>query len=171
MKIADLERSDFPVIRAWIDPSLFRIFRAPIGDDQLERLLTRSKDGKLTDIGLKAVDEGGEAVGFVHVILDWTNELGHVGQILVGEEGRRRLGVGSAMMQRVLQACFEEQGLHRTQLFVDEGNEPAIAFYKKHGFKVDGFMREAHKIEGRFVGWYCMSMLQNEWRARLRKSR
>jgi len=166
MQIADLERRDFDFIRPWIDPHLFRIFRKPVGDNQLEKLLTRSKDGKLSDIGLKAVDDSGEAVGFVHVVLDWANELGHIGQILVGEEGRRRKGIGSALMQHTLRVCFEEQGLHRVQLFVDEGNQGAIAFYRKHGFQVDGFMREAHKIDGKFVGWYCMSMLRTEWRGR-----
>jgi len=49
------------------------------------------------------------------------------------------------------------------QLFVDEGNEETVAFYRKQGFYTDGLMREAQKIGERFVGWYCMSMLEGEW--------
>ena len=166
MMITDLERRDFPVIRGWIDPNLFRIFRAPIGDDQLERLLTKRRDGRLTDLGLKAVDDTGSVNGFIHVVLDWANDLGHIQQIVVGEPGRRRQGIGSAMMQHTLRVCFDEQGLHRMQLFVDEENEPALAFYRKQGFQTDGFMRESRNVGDRFFGWYCLSMLQSEWTRR-----
>lgn len=164
MIVTALERRDFPVIREWIDPKLFPIFHAPIGDDQLERLLTRSRDGRLTDLGLKAVDDAGAALGFVHVVIDRANEMGHIQQILVGEPGLRRRGVGSAMMRQALRICFEEHRLHRMQLFVDEDNEGAVAFYKKQGFHTDGLMREARKVGNSFLGWYCMSMLQSEWR-------
>lgn len=161
--IANLERKDFPIIREWIDPGRFRIFHSPIGDDQLERLLTAYGDGRVRDLGFKAVDESGQAVGFIHVVLDWANEIGHIQQILVGEPGRRRQGVGSAMMEHTLRVCFEEYRLHRVQLFVDEDNEAAVAFYRKQGFHTDGLMREAQKIGERFLGWYCMSMLVREW--------
>lgn len=164
MKIVELECRDFSSIREWIDPGLFRVFHAPVDDDQLERLLTRHRDGRMTDLGLKAVDDAGRILGFIHVILDWANELGHIQQILVGEPGQRRQGVGSAIMEYTLRVCFEEQRLHRMQLFVDEENEGAVAFYRKQGFHADGLMREAEKIGDRFVSWYCMSMLEGEWR-------
>lgn len=162
--IADLEPCDFPVIREWIDPSLFRIFRLPIGDDQLERLLTRRRDGKITDLGLKAADDAGRPIGFVHVVFDWTNDLGHIQQILVPAASRRQ-GVGHALMQHTLRVCFEEHRLHRMQLFVEDDNEPAVAFYRKQGFHVDGLMREAWKVTDRYISWYCLSMLQSEWSA------
>ena len=162
--IADLDRSDFPVIRDWIDTDLFGVFHAPIGDDQLEVLLTRSRAGKLTDIGFKAVDDDtGEAIGLTHIVLDWTNELAHIQQMLVGRPELRRRGTGSAMMRHALAVCFDRHGLHRVQLFTDEDNEAALSFYRKHGFHTDGFMREARKVNDRFVGWYCLSMLASEW--------
>jgi ribosomal protein S18 acetylase RimI-like enzyme len=162
MTIAELEPADFPVIRDWIDPNLFRIFHAPIGDDQLQRLLTRHCDGGITDLGLKAVDDAGRTCGLVHVVFDWTNELGHIQQMLVAP-GQRRCGIGRALMQHTLAACFQEHKLHRVQLFVWETNEPAVAFYRSQRFHADGLMREATKIGDRFVGWYCMSLLHTEW--------
>jgi RimJ/RimL family protein N-acetyltransferase len=69
------------------------------------------------------------------------------------------------MMRHALQLCCDEHKLHRMQLFVDEGNEVALAFYRKHGFHTDGFMREASKIGDKYVGWYCLSMLQRQWQA------
>lgn len=77
--IRPMDRSDFPLIRDWIDTRLFRIFRDPIGDDQMEKLLTREEDGRPVDLGYVAVKKTGQdPVGFVHAVLDWKNELAHV---------------------------------------------------------------------------------------------
>lgn len=162
MTITDLQRSDFPVLREWIDPNLFRVFRAPIGDDQLERLLTRQREGRTTDLGLKAIDGQDHPVGFLHMVFDWANDLGHIQQILVPPEARRQ-GVGRALVRHTLQACFGQHKLHRIQLFVEQDNEPAVAFYRKQGFHTDGLMREAWKVGDRHISWYCLSVLRSEW--------
>jgi len=73
--------------------------------------------------------------------------------------------VGSATMEHTLRVCFEEYGVHRMQLFVDEENEGAVAFYRMQSSQTDGLMGEAEKIGDRFVSWYCMLMLEGEWRA------
>jgi len=161
--ITELTRNDFPLVRPWIDPALFRIFRQPVDDGQLERLLTRGPADRPTDLGYKAVDSAGKPVALAHAVLDWANELAHVQQIVVGDEHLRRQGVGGALMRHVLAACFGHHGLHRVQLFVDEGNDAARAFYGELGFQTDGLMRDAQKIGDRFVGWYCMSLLRGEW--------
>jgi len=164
LAIAELERADFPIIRGWIDPKIFPIFHPPITDEQLERLLTRREDGRLTDLGLKAVDvDAGSPVGLVHVVLNWENEYAHIQQILVGSPELQRQGIGSALMRNVLEVLFDQHGFHRVQLFVDEDNVAAFDFYRKHGFQVDGFMRESRKVGDEFEGWYCLSMLDREW--------
>ncbi len=163
MTIAELQAADFPIIRDWIDPGLFRNFRAPIGDDQLQRLLTRCGDrGIFTDLGLKAMDDTGSVCGLVHVVFDWANELGHIQQMIVSPCERRH-GIGRALMHHTLAVCFNEHKLHRVQLFVDESNSPAVAFYRSQRFHTDGLMREATKVGSRFISWYCMSLLETEW--------
>jgi ribosomal protein S18 acetylase RimI-like enzyme len=161
--VTELDRRDFPTIRGWIDPNLFRRFRAPITDAQLEGLLTQWRDSRLSGMGLKAADDVGRARGFVHVVFEWNNDLGHIQQILV-EPASRRHGVGYVLMRHTLRVCFEEHRLHRMQLFVEEDNAPAVAFYRKMGFHADGLMRDAWKIGDRYVSWYCLSMLQSEWK-------
>lgn len=163
MTITELDCRDFPIIRDWIDPNLFRRFRTPITDDQLEGLLTRRRDGRLTDLGLKAADDTGRPLGFVHVVFDWPNDIGHIRSILVDPASRRQ-GVGGALMRHTLRACFEEQRLHRAQLFVEEENATAGAFYRKQGFHTDGLMRDGWKVEDRYISWYCLSLLESEWR-------
>jgi len=163
IRIRRMERSDFPVIREWIDTSIFRIFRNPIGDDQMEKLLFREENGRPVELGYVAVRESKrDPVGFIHAVLDWKNELVHIQQV-VSDGGHRRKGVGTALMHHVMKIGFEDHRLHRVQLFVDDDNVPALELYRKLGFVSDGLMREATKREDGFVSWHCMSMLASEW--------
>lgn len=47
-------------------------------------------------------------------------------------------GLGSRLMEFVLKE-LSEKGFKQVILFVMEGNERAVHFYKRHGFKPDGF--------------------------------
>ncbi len=164
--LEELERTDFPIIRDWIDPDVFRIFTAPVDDAQLERLLTRSIGGRINDLGFRAVDRTtGEIVGAAHVVLNWRADLAHVGQIVVGGPERRGQGIGTAIMKMILPICFEEHGLHRVQLFVDEPNVQAIRCYEKAGLQKEGLMREASRRGDEHVSLYSMSILTHEWSA------
>lgn len=164
IRLDPLDVRDFPLIRPWIDPRVFRIFREPIDDAQLGRLLTKHKDGRPTSLGFRIVrSSDSEIVGLIHATIDGSNNLAHIGQILVGDPTLRNTGLGTASLLQLLPLCFNELGLHRVQIFVDEDNRPAIACYKKVGFKVEGLMREATQTESGYVSWYSMSILQSEW--------
>lgn len=169
IQISELERSDFDVIRPWIDVKMFRVFREPVTDKQLERLMSRTVDGKPAEVGLK-ISENGVARGFLHAVVDAQNNLGHIQQILTNPDGGRRKGLGTILMKRFLEKGFNEMGLHRIQLFVDEPNSTAVSFYKSLGFHTDGLMRDALKVEGGYEGFYCMSMLADEYPEKSRAS-
>jgi RimJ/RimL family protein N-acetyltransferase len=165
--LEELERSDFAVIRDWIDPAVFRIFDAPVDDAQLERLLTRKLAGRLVDLGYRAIDRGtGEIVGAVHVTLNWRNDLAHIGQIVIGGPRRRGRGIGTAIMELVLAVIFETLGMHRAQLLVDEHNAQAIRCYEKAGLTTEGMMREASRLGEKRFNLLSMSILAPEWRSR-----
>ncbi|MCP4633406.1 MAG: hypothetical protein GY855_10815, partial [candidate division Zixibacteria bacterium] len=62
------------------------MFRSPIDDDQLGRLLTMYADGKPTSLGYRIVrTSDAEVIGLIHAIIDWQNSLAHIGQIIVGD--------------------------------------------------------------------------------------
>jgi RimJ/RimL family protein N-acetyltransferase len=164
IRLEPLEVRDFPLIRPWIDTRVFRIFREPIDDEQLSRLLTKYEDEQPTSLGFRIVRSSDSAViGLIHATINWQNNLAHIGQIIVGDPEIRSTGVGTVSLRQVLRVCFNDLGLHRVQLFVDEDNLSAIACYKKVGFKVEGLMRDATKVDDGYVSWYSMSMLQAEW--------
>jgi RimJ/RimL family protein N-acetyltransferase len=159
-----LEAKDFPLIRPWIDTRVFRIFHEPIDDTQLGRLLTQYESNRPTSLGYRIVrSSDSEVVGLIHAVVDWNNNLAHVGQIIVGDPALRNIGIGTATLVQLLRICFNELRLHRVQLFVDEDNSSAIACYKKAGFKIEGLMRDATKIDDGYVSWHSMSILEEEW--------
>jgi len=163
IRLEQLARTDFPIIKDWIDPEIFHIFKAPIDDKQLERLLTKEQNGVLTEIGLKAIDrDTNTIIGLVHSIVNHENSFTHLQQIIVDPE-KRGLGYGKAILELFLELCFTTHKLHRVQLFTEENNKEAIACYKKVGFHVDGLMRDGIKTATGFIGTYIFSMLDNEW--------
>jgi RimJ/RimL family protein N-acetyltransferase len=163
IRLEELTCEDFARIRPWIDPKVFRIFHPPVDDDQLSILLTAHEEGRPTSLGYRIVRvSNSEVVGLVHATLDWKNNLAHIGQIVV-DPRLRGAGIGAASLKLVLEVCFNELGLHRAQLFVDEDNAEAIACYRKIGFRIEGLMRDATKVGSGYVSWYSMSILEDEW--------
>ena len=166
IRLEPLESRDFSLIRPWIDPRVFRMFREPVDDTQLARLLTKYEDGRPTSLGFRiARSSDSEIIGLIHATIVWQNNLAHIGQIIVGDPRLRGLGIGTASLVQMLRICFDQIGLHRVQLFVDEDNLSAIACYKKVGFRVEGLMRDATKVDDGYVSWYSMAILEEEWKA------
>jgi RimJ/RimL family protein N-acetyltransferase len=161
--LKELKTTDFPIVKKWIDPKIFRIFTAPIDDAQLTRLLTKYQDGIQTDIGKKAIDQStGNLIGFIHAVINVENEYAHIQQIVV-HPGIRHQGYGTGILRSFLDICFRDYNLHRVQLFTDENNHAAISCYKKVGFQVDGLVRDITKEEGGYLSEYIFSILDYEW--------
>jgi RimJ/RimL family protein N-acetyltransferase len=80
-------------------------------------------------------------------------------QIRIGEPSARGQGLGTQAVQALLACGFGELGLHRISLTVRADNERAIRSYRKCGFEVEGVLRDAAFIEGRFVDLLSMARL------------
>lgn len=48
----------------------------------------------------------------------------------------RRYGIGSQLLDKAVEDCAKSKKIKRMYLHVQEGNESAFEFYKKHGFEV-----------------------------------
>lgn len=85
----------------------------------------------------------GAAVGFLQAYEGYASWPGEpflvVGNLHV-VEGRRGGGIGRALMRAAL-ADARSRGIRRAELFVEEGNAPAIAFYLGLGMRRMGDLR------------------------------
>ena len=98
-------------------------------------------------------EKGGEVVGLLSYSI--RPSLYHAGpaceiEELVVHKGARRLGVGSRLIEAVLQraAANRCQEISVSTLFDNEG---AIALYKQHGFEDEALLLERHLQLGPFL--------------------
>jgi diamine N-acetyltransferase len=114
------------------------------------------------DVVIFAIREkGGRLVGTCQLVnrnpLHRSAEL----QIRIGDERDRGHGYGTAAVQSLLQFAFRDWNLHRVQLFVIEGNEPATRTYEKCGFKREGVLRDAVHIDGGYRNLIVMGIIRD----------
>jgi len=82
-------------------------------------------------------EEGGLSFGLVFGLLDREHpKTGHVGGMWVEPEWRRR-GAGAALLRAVIDWARLRQ-LKRLELWVTEGNDPAMRLYERSGFTDTG---------------------------------
>ena len=86
-------------------------------------------------------------------------------QIRIGCDVARGVGIGSEVCSMLLSYAFRDLNLNRVYLHVFEGNERAMALYKRSGFKVEGVLQQAAYIDGDWVNVVIMAILRNEYLA------
>lgn len=72
-------------------------------------------------------------------------------------------GTGSRMEYLALSHAFGVLGLHKLCCEVLAFNAPVIKLHEKFGFKVEGILREQHKMDDAFVDIYRLGLLASEW--------
>ena len=110
-----------------------------------------TREGRpIGNLGLQAIDEAqGRAT------------LG----ISIGEKEQWSRGYGTEAIREALRYGFEEMGLRRVDLQVDEDNLRGIRCYEKCGFVREGLLR-AHRLrKGQPVNMVVMSILRDEFEA------
>jgi RimJ/RimL family protein N-acetyltransferase len=113
------------------------------------------------------VDEQGAAGG--HVILRGLKSVHRcieLKRIVIAEPGR---GLGRIVLEAVVDKAFHELKAHRLWLDVFDDNARARHVYRKVGFVEEGVLRECVNQGGRFRSLVVMSILEDEYRAHVRK--
>ena len=101
----------------------------------------------------------GEVVGWCDVTPKERPIYAHGGVLGIGLLPQfRGQGIGTNLIRSTL-AATRTIGLHRVELTVRENNTRAIELYKKVGFVVEGFQRDAVQIDGLYENIVCMALL------------
>lgn len=101
--------------------------------DDMDRLFQDFWD----DIKAWGIVEDGELVAVIETVVEeWSNRL-RVSELWIADSYRRQ-GIGHQLMDLALKWAKDE-GYRALILETQSGNDPAISFYLKYGFKLIGF--------------------------------
>lgn len=117
-------------------------------------------------ICLKSTGEAVGTVGLDHI--DPMNRSAEYGEILIGDPRWLGQGFASEATGLVIRHAFRRLKLRRLYLFCFAANRQAIRLYRRHGFRPEGVMREAHFKNGKWHDVAVMGLLRREYAKRRR---
>lgn len=124
--------------------------------ESVRERLAKSAEG---DHLLVAVVDG-EVVGSIGLHAATRPRLRHKADIgMMVRDDWQGKGVGTAMMQAVIDLADKWLNLTRIELTVYTDNEPAIALYRKFGFEIEGILHKFAFRDGEFVDAYTMARI------------
>lgn len=145
-----------------------RIYAAPRAHADTLHLPFHSTEWRrkrLTDMPsgayLLVAEVEGEIVGSIGLNVVQSPRRAHTASIGMGvRDDWHGKGVGTGMMQAVIDLADKWLNLKRLELEVFTDNEPALKLYKKFGFEIEGTLRMYAFRDGAFADAYKMSRLR-----------
>jgi len=111
-------------------------------------------------IGAKSED--GEILGYVSVHISRLIKIRHIGSMVTGlVSDLQQQGIATQMFNETIKWA-NRKGLRRLELTVITTNKPAVNFYEKLGFKIEGIRYESVYIDGHYFDELYMSMMLNQ---------
>jgi len=103
-----------------------------------------------------------QEVAGIAVMLKNTSPLrGHSAAVaIMVDPAYQGIGIGKALMQRIVEESSTILNLHRLELLVLTDNTPAIQLYKKFGFVIEATRKHAAVKNGIFVDEYLMGLVR-----------
>jgi RimJ/RimL family protein N-acetyltransferase len=136
------------------EPELWLTYDRTRGD---ERRNVRGVQRDANVLVLVAESDDG-IVGRLSIARDRSPLSRHVAEFgLMVAAGARRQGVGSAMIEEAI-AWARGLGILKLELTVFPHNAPAIALYKKLGFREEGLLHRRYLIDGRYLDAMLMGL-------------
>ena len=161
-----LKEKDIEILWKWINDREQVIFNAPfqpIHEGQHHAWLEAVQHRKDIVIFAIRLRESGKLIGScqLHNInpIHSTAEL----QIRLGDVAERSHGYGSQAVSLLLDFAFKDLNLNRVYLHVFINNAAAIRVYEKVGFALEGILRQAAHIDGKYLDVMAMGILRQEY--------
>ena len=96
------------------------------------------------------------------VHISTVSKIKHIGYIVIGMmNDYRKRGYATQMFEETLKWA-ERKGLRRLELTVITTNTPAVNFYEKLGFKIEGIKRQSIFMDEHYFDELYMAKLLNE---------
>ena len=111
----------------------------------------------------KAITYDNRLIG--HAVIESIDETNRKCELvmIIGESDYWGKGIGSFVLQKMLEHAFNTLQMHRVWAVTSRNNERSEKLLKKSGFTYEGIMREAIIIDGKFSDLLMYSILENEY--------
>jgi RimJ/RimL family protein N-acetyltransferase len=156
VRIRTITLADVPArqafLRAIANEHVYTLLTPKEMDDVCERMPRRVADALGSDDGLYLIAEPldrtaattGEVIADFTIRADDYERVRHCARLGVEvAPAYRGAGLGDALMHIAMDWALAHPRIFRVELWVYADNQPAIALYRKHGFKVEGTRRMA----------------------------
>jgi RimJ/RimL family protein N-acetyltransferase len=171
IELLPFSRDDFKELISWIrnPDELFlwsaTTFTFPLDQNQLEKHFDAGQRSG-TRLMYTAVDHlTREHVGHIELTrIDQVNRKASIACVLIDPQ-KRGLGYGNALMQNILEECFQNLKMLKVDLFVFPFNAVAIRCYQNAGFEIEGVIEDRIKLKDDFVAVYLMGLRYEKWLA------
>jgi len=165
VRLRSVSSEDYESLFRWVNDRDTRIQSGafePVSWMEHKEWIERTLQAKDAKIFIIANRQDGSAIG--HVLL---TEISSVHRscslsIRIGSEVDRNKGLGTEAMTLLLEYAWRDLGLNRIQLTVRTDNERARRSYQKSGFRIEGTMRDAVFIDGKFRDLDLMAILRSD---------
>lgn len=163
VRLRPLQKSDENLLYEWINHRETRLKSSayyPISEQDhhewMAKMMRKSIDRVIFVIEKIVVSE---TVGICQLSnINLYNRSGEL-QIRIGSSSSRGKGYGSEVVNLLTYFAFNDLGLHRVYLQVQENNSEAIRAYEKCGFCKEGVLIDADYIDGNYVNLIVMSKI------------
>jgi RimJ/RimL family protein N-acetyltransferase len=155
--------NDFPALFRWADDldaaRLNEPYRPPTWRNQEELWFNVGRDSSRVFFAIRKI--GAEPlIGYLQLTnIDAVHRSAMLG-MRIGEAAERGKGYGSDALRLALYYCWNHLNLSRIQLGVYGTNERAVRLYEAFGFQVEGRLRKALFIDGQWIDFVLMGLLQ-----------
>jgi RimJ/RimL family protein N-acetyltransferase len=169
IELHPFSRSDCRELISWVrtPDELFiwsaTTFTFPLDENQLVKHYQEAQNSN-TRLMYTAVDsQTREHIGHIELTrIDRENGKASIAYVLV-DPAKRGLGYGRAIMQSIMNECFQQMKMSKVDLFVFEFNTVAIHCYQKAGFKIEGVIEDKIKLNEKFVTLYLLGLTYDQW--------
>jgi len=117
---------------------------------------------RLTDAGFHTfvAEVRGKAVGEASLRLNGGRRWGTGELVMMVHPQHQGCGIGTRLMEKLLDLADNWLGLRRVELGVYPDNAPAIRLYEKFGFEVEGRRRQVVIRDGEYIDDLVMARLR-----------
>lgn len=114
--------------------------------------------------GLKifSIELEDQVIGKLEIGYDLIDKTGEF-DIIIGDKQLWRKGLGVKSLNVLFSYGFNNLGLNRISCEIFRFNERSIQLMRKMNMQVDGILREAQIVRGKFVDIYIFSILRKEY--------